>query len=397
VKICLISSLYSPYIGGGTEVYVENVANELAKNHEVMVTTSSPHSGVKSLKPFIEEKGGVKIYRFYPLNIYYVWHYREKPMLIKPLWHLIDMWNPHVFYVCKKILQEEKPDVVHSHCFGGLSTSAIYAIASLGLPHVHTLHDYGLLCRWNDLIPAGKIVTEFNLVDKQYMKFMRSLSNCIDVVLAPSQFILDIHRNHGYFSKSLCMKLPNGIELNDVSEKSFDKIRLLYVGQLSYRKGIQALLRVFKMLRSRALELHIAGRGPLLGLVKRYAEKDRRINYYGFVPDQTLRELYKTTNLTVVPSIWYENCPLVILESLSYGNPVIGSRVGGIPELINNGYNGFLFDPGDVKGLCKILENIMENPSELKTLSENARKLSRRYSLGDHVKKLSRIYASIVG
>jgi len=397
MKICLINSLYRPYIRGGAEVYVEKVANELAKNHEVMVITSSPYSGMESFKPFIEREGSIKIYRFYPLNIYYAWHYREKSMLIKPLWHLIDIWNPYVFYVCRKILQEEKPNVVHSHCFRGLSTSALYAIAGLGLPHIHTLHDYGLLCRWNDLMRAGKIISKFNLVDKQYMGFMRRLSDCIDVVLAPSQFILDIHRNHGYFSKSLCIKSPMRMELNDIPEKSFDRIRLLYAGELSYHKGIHLLLYAFKMLRSKDIELHVTGKGPLLDLARRYAEKDHRINCYGFVTDQILRELYEVTNLTVVPSIWYDNCPLVILESFSYGNPVIGSRIGGIPELIKDGYNGFLFETGDIKGLCKILENITENPSKLKTLSENARNLSRRYSLDDHVKKLLRIYSSIAG
>jgi glycosyltransferase involved in cell wall biosynthesis len=397
MKICLINALYSPYVGGGAEVYVEKIANELSKEHEVIVISSSPYLGTASLNPFVERIGNIKLYRFYPMNVYHAWNYRKKPMLIKPFWHLVDMWNPHVYSVCKKILQKEKPDIVHSHCLRGLSTAVFHSTASLRLRHIHTLHDYGLLCRWNDLIRGGRVIKKFNSLDKQYMRIMRNFSGSVDVVLAPSQFILDIHQNHGYFPNSQCLKLPIGIELVNIRRKCFDKLRVMYAGQLSFHKGIHLLIRAFENLSAKNIELHIAGRGPLFDSIRRYVGRypHAQINCYGYVSDQALRELYQLTNLTVVPSIWYDNCPLVVLESFSYANPVAGSRIGGIPEIIKDGYNGFLFDPGDVTSLCRILKTIGESPHKLERLSENAWNTSKEYSLADHIKKLMGIYKSL--
>lgn len=113
------------------------------------------------------------------------------------------------------------------------------------------------------------------------------------------------------------------------------------------------------------------------------------------MPDEELITLYRKANVSVVPSIWYDNSPMVIYESLTNGTPVIGSSMGGIPELIEEGYNGFLFETGNVEELKGILENLIEHPSELKRLEEGAFESVKKYDMDEHVRKLEELYKSV--
>lgn len=398
MKICLITALYNSHLVGGVETYVERITSELAKNNEVTVITTKLYHGLKSLKPSVELRGNIKIYRFYPLNIHYGFHAQKKPIWIKLIWHLIDIWNPHTYFVVKKILKEEKPDVVHTHNLEVISTSTLSAVNSLKIPHVHTVHHYLLLNRYADLLRGGGIIEEFNLIDRTYMKIMKRLSNSMDIVLAPSQFVLKMHVENGYFSNAKCMKLPHGIEIenNRRIEKDYDIIDILYVGQLFKRKGVQILINAFKKIKHKNIKLHIVGKGPDIEEFKKLAGSDPRITFHGFVPEEKLLELYKKANLLVVPSIWYETFGLIILESFKCGTPVIGSKIGSIPELIKGGYNGFLFEAGNMDELKEILENLIENPSELRRLEEGAIESVKKYDMEGHIRKLEKIYRRTV-
>ena len=227
---------------------------------------------------------------------------------------------------------------------------------------------------------------------------MRRLSNSINLVLAPSQFVLDMHIKNGYFANSRCMKLPLGIEIGNIHkiEKNYEIIDILYVGQVSKHKGIIALINVFKQLIHKNIKLHIVGKGKDEDEFKKMASSDKRIIFHGFVPDEELMRLYQKANLTVVPSIWYDNSPMVIYESLMNGTPVIGSRIGGIPELIEDGYNGVLFEAGNVDELKAILENLVENPDELKRLREGAFESVKKYDMDKHIKKLEKLYKDLL-
>jgi len=397
MKICLISAFYNPYIRGGAEIYVERIANRLIKDNEIIIITTKPYTGYSSFKPTLEIQNNIKIYRFYPLNIYYGLNFHKKPSFIKPIWHLIDLWNPHTYFVVKEIIKKEEPDVIHTHNLRNLSTSAFSAIASTNIPHIHTIHDYVLMNRWN-LLRNMKIVTKFDFFDKQYMKIMKHLTSSTDIALAPSQFVLDMHTKNEYFSNSKCIKLPLGIELSDEkNEKIYETIDILYVGGLSRHKGVHILINAFKNLKQKNIKLHIVGKGADEEEFKKIAGSDKRIIFHGFVPDEELMRLYQKANVTVVPSIWYDNSPMVIYESLMNGTPVIGSRIGGIPELVEEGYNGFLFEAGNVDELREILENLIKNPSELKRLEEGAFESVKKYEMDEHIRKLEELYREVQG
>jgi len=105
--------------------------------------------------------------------------------------------------------------------------------------------------------------------------------------------------------------------------------------------------------------------------------------------------MYKIANVTVVPSIWYEVFGMVVLESFACSTPVVASRIGGIPELVKHGYNGFLFEPGDDTELANILNMISKDPEILGKLEREAYKSSKKYDIKKHIDRLEEIYNSL--
>lgn len=399
MKICFISNLYQPYLIGGAEKYVEEIAGHLSKENEVVIITTKPYDGLNSLKPSVGTQDELKIYRFFPINVYHTYYAKKTNNLIKPFWHLIDQWNPHSYFVVKNILKREMPDVVHTHNLGGLSLSTFYAVKSLDLPLVHTIHDYSLLCPNAMLLhSSGRLCKHPKYPCKVYCSLKRKLADYKpDMVSAPSQFVLDRHIKTRFFESSKTLKLPLGIELDDTKiNKDYETIDILYVGQLAKHKGISILIEAFKKVKNKNVRLCIIGKGPNMEWFEKLSEGDERIKFYGFISESKLREHYEQANITVVPSIWYDNSPMVIYESFMRGTPVIGSRIGGIPELVEDGYNGFLFEPGNTEQLKTILAGLSEDSAKLEELSINAFNSAKNYEVGRHIKKLTEIYKGLI-
>jgi glycosyltransferase involved in cell wall biosynthesis len=395
MKICLISNLYPPNVLGGAEVSVKKVSEELAKRgHEVIIITT----------PFNENKieiiNGVKIYEINPLNIYSVYDHPHKSAFLKPLWHVIDLWNPYDNSIIKKILKTENPDIVHIHNFKGFSISSFAAAKSLGIPLVFTAHDYSLICmRANLLNRSGEICENPAALCKIYNSIQKKLvKNKPDLLISPSQFVINKLRSNGLFQDVKAKKVPLGIELK--SDKKFEKdystIDILYAGNLGEHKGVHILLKAFMRIKNDNIRLNIVGKGDCGKKLKIMAENDNRIKFHGFLEGNELSKVYKNANLTVVPSIWYDNSPMVIYESLSYGTPVIGSKIGGIPELIEDGFNGFLFEEGNVVELQRLLESLINSPETLKKLEDGTSESIQKYTMETHIKQLEKEYKLLI-
>lgn len=401
MKICLISNLYEPYLLGGAENYVGLIARGLSKSDEVIVITTCPFA-CAGLKSRMANNGNIRLYRFTPLNIYHTYNAKQLPEYIKPLWHIIDLWNPHPNLIVKDILRKEKPDIVHLNNLGGLSLSIISAFKDLNLPYVYTIHDYSLLCpRATLLHGSGVICREKNPICRSYEHLKRNILGSPDIVTAPSQFVLDMHLRRGFFAKSKAVKLPLGIDnqengTRDRQPGKNGRISALYVGQVSHHKGVDILIDAFKEIASDCIKLDIVGKGPALEELCQKAADDNRINFHGFVSSRELAGLYRNADFLVVPSLWYDNSPLVIYEALSYGVPVLASRIGGMPELINNGYNGLLVDAGDLLQLKSAILELTNNRCELKRLSENALISSRKYGINEHLSSLRSLYREAI-
>ena len=400
MKVCFISArLYSPPISVGIETLVTLVSQHLMQQgHKVLQITTTPD---RSRELSTTEVDGATVYSFYPLNIYER-STHKRPILARVIYNGIDLlWNPQTYRTIKRILTHEKPDIVHIHNWRGFSPSLLDAVKSLSLPLVHTAHDYFMVCpKANLLRGSGRICTNQPPVCRLY-KAIRKLAvgNKPDVVTTPSQFVIDKLREHGFLQDIKAVSLPNAIGLEDshYSEKNYDAVNILYVGPLVMHKGIHILIDAFKQLNHKNIKLHIVGAGGYAAQLKRIAGIDSRITFHGFVPEEELVLLYKKAHITVVPSIWYETFGRIIIESFKYGTPVVGSNIGGIPEIIENGYNGLLFEPGNIGELKDTLESLIENPSELRRLSEGAFESVKKYDIAEHIVKLQEIYEQVRG
>jgi len=396
MKICYITYTFSPYNKGGADIYTENIAKYMAKiGHEVVVIACKPTFDEFSIKEEIRDK--IKIYWFYPLNVASFYEIGRKNKFLQVIWRVLDVWNPHSYYIVKKILKKERPDVVHTNTPSGFSPSIFNAVKSLNIPLVHTLHDYYLICPRITLLHSnGEICETPSIFCKFYQWINEKLIAHPDTLISPSEFTLKKHKEYDLFVESQSLAIPNGIELNnynfeyhDENKNSFD---ILYVGVLAKHKGIDILVNAIKKIKNKNINLHICGDGEYKEKIEDMVKKDRRITVYGRVSDEHLDELYKKADVFVLPSIWYENFPVTIQESFRAGIPVIASDIGGVPELIKDGYNGFLFEAGNLRELRRILEKLINDPYNLRKMKKNAFKSVKKYNMRNHVTKLEKIY-----
>ena len=398
MKICMVNSYFDPFVIGGTETYTHDLAERIGREHEVIFLTTRPYSGPSSLSIQEEEIDGIRVMRFFPLNFFYGSSFRRKPLWLRSLWHLVDIWNSHSYAVMRSVLKRERPDIVHTHCIAGLSPAVISAANSLNLPHVHTLHNYELLSPWGNLIRRGRIMQKLGAADAPYLRLMRHFTRNARAVTAETRFVLDSHLQYGFFSKARQFIIPSCLKVSDNPEvKDYRTLDVLFVGEISLLKGIRVLLEAFSALEGPNLRLHIVGRGPLEQEVKTHATQDSRISYHGYVAQgKALRELYARANLMVVPSIWYEPFGRVSIEAFEASTPVIGSAIGGIPEVVQDGYNGLLFRPGDAADLSRTLKRALSDAALLKKLGGNARKSVPKYSVDANMESVLEAYQEVM-
>ena len=274
--------------------------------------------------------------------------------------------------VCSRfeaVLDEYNPDVVHLHNIHSYLSPVLGELAhKRGIRVVWTLHDYKLLCPRYDCLmdgnPCEKCFTgsKLNVLTHKCMKDSlpasavawleavkwnkHRLEKNTDVFLCPSQFMANNMASSGFDSKRIKvlnnfidpikLKLYQGMEKVATRDDYY-----CYVGRLSHEKGVADLLAVASRLPYR---LKVAGGGPLAEELKAKYAQCSNIEFLGMLDSEAVARLLVQARLSVVPSQWYENNPLSVIESLCAGTPVAGAQIGGIPELINS-ENGVTFQP----------------------------------------------------
>ncbi|MDY9923101.1 glycosyltransferase family 4 protein [Methanobacterium sp.] len=394
MKICIVSNLYPPHIIGGAEITVAKLAEALTqKGHEVLVITTSPQKEEST-----EVLNGVKVYRINPWNLYTLYDHQDKPAVNKALWHAMDIWNPNSHKKVKDILMRETPDVVHVNNYKGFSMSVFSSVKDCGIPLVFTAHDCSLICpRANLLHGNGEICEDPQMICNVYSNLQRRLiKGKVDWLTAPSQFIIDKLRSCQFFLDTKTSKIPLGIELApERLAKNYDTIDISYMGGLNKIKGVQVLIKAFRKIENTKVRLHIYGKGVDEEEFKKMAEDDPRIIFHGYLERDLLLDSYQESNLTVLPSICYDNSPMMIYESLTSSTPVLASRIGGIPELIEDNHNGYLFKPGNEEELQEILEELIKNPESLKQLEKGAFESASKYSMENYLQAFEEIYQTL--
>jgi len=210
----------------------------------------------------------------------------------------------------------------------------------------------------------------------------------VDQFICVSDFQRNIMAKSGVPNEKLAT-LHNFVETTKAAEPATNKGYLLYFGRIEELKGLQTLIAATAKTQH---DLIIAGNGSWEPELVREVEKWPNIKFVGFQSGKPLDKLINNASAVVVPSEWYENCPMSLLEAKASGISVIGARMGGIPELIRNGKDGFLFEPGDIDSLAKSL-NAFDAADHTELVNAARADAKARFSAWSHYKALMNIYA----
>jgi glycosyltransferase involved in cell wall biosynthesis len=394
VKICLVSSLFPPRIIGGAEVMVGHAADGLhAAGHSVSVVTTAPRAETGH-----EIVRGIRIHRIRIGNVYWPGAAPAAPRALKPLWHAIDLWNPVVHRRLRRLLRAERPDVVHTNNLGGLSPAVWAAAGAEGLPIVHTPHDYALTCvRAMRLTRGGRICESRCATCAVRGAWLRRLSGAVAAVTAPSRFVLDRHLELGFFARARAHVVPYAVDKPRPTPppRKQGPLGVLLIGQLRPHKGIRVALAALAAAPELDLRLDIAGTGELLDECRAAAARDRRIRVHGFVTGAAKQALFDDSHVLVCPSTWWEVTGIVILEAYAHGLPAIGSRIGGIPEVIDHGRTGFLVQPGHGVELAARLRELAADRDLARALGQTALARADANTVGTMAARLGAVYTEV--
>jgi len=398
MHVLLVNNLYPPIVAGGAELVVAYLAEGLAaRGHRAtVVSTCGPE-----MEPYPAEiRNGVEVLRFFPRNMYWSFARAGHGRISHALWHLRDAWNRDAARRFNAVLAEARPDVVHTHVIDGFSASIWRRARRHGVPVMHTAHDYHLLCPRAFLLTRDwKLCTRPTLPCRAYRAWHLRTAQDVDLFISPSQFLLEQHRDAGLLpSRSAVVR--NGIPRPPPRlprDPCADRPPgFLLLCRLTEEKGVRVVLDAVRALPpDLRFELTIAGRGPLESVAHAAAEADPRIHFAGFVQGEQKHALLSQADFLLIPSLWYENAPVAVVEAAAYGIGVIGSRIGGIPELVTQGKTGLLFEPGDVAGLAAIMHRIAGGAVVLHGLAGAAETVAGRHEIGTMVDAYLQHYASL--
>ena len=323
------------------------------------------------------------------------------------------------YKIMRAAIEEFKPDIIHLNNFQRqLSASIVEAAYDKEIPMVFTTHDMQAVCPNKDMMNNGKICNE--CIKKGYSSCIRK--KCIkDSRLKSILGVIEMkyYKTHKIYEKINCLISPstfmknnlinNGLRYNrfevihnfvkeTLTKENSQEEFILFFGRLSKEKGIFNLLKAIN--EDKYIKLKIAGTGPEKPKIEKYIKDNKlenRVEILGFMENDKIKDYIKKCSFVVVPSIWYENCPYSILETLEVGKPVIASRIGGIPELVEDNVNGFLYKYDDYKDLEQNIKKLYYNRRLIEKMSKNSRiKFEREFSEKVYYDKIMNLYKKII-
>ncbi len=319
----------------------------------------------------------------------------------------------------KALIEATQPDIAHVHGIAHeTSPSILPAIKKAGIPIVQTLHDYKLLCPNTSFVSQGVICEKckkhryYNVVryrckrdslaasllagmELYFHKATKIYEGNVDLFISPSRFLQNKVTEYGI--QNPIVHLPNYVNLDDFQPCFKPLDYFVFSGRLTQLKGVETLLAAMRQVKES--HLYVAGAGELERHLKAYVLEQRitNVTFVGHLNKSDLIALIQRALFTVVPSEWYENYPMTVLESFACGTPVIGTNIGGIPELVRDGENGLLFEPGNVTDLAKKIYDMLRNREQAVTMGRiGRRQVEQTNSPERHYRQTIRIYKQLV-
>ena len=394
MRILLVNKFY--YLRGGDCTAVFSTEQLLKSNgHEVAIFTMANPQNVRSEWEV-----------YFPAEVVFSFSDISRIMpAVRRIFHC-----PEVALKFNRLIEAFRPDVVHLHNIHSYLSPMVAAIAHRkGIRVVWTLHDYKLICPTYSCLRKGAVCeacfkNKLNVVRYKCMKHSlqasllgfleacywnkKKLSRITDRFISPSVFLKTKMTEAGFDPRQIEV-LPNFMpeKLACSTEK---EDYYCYAGRLSEEKGVDTLLDMADRFPYR---LKVIGGGPLL---ESFREKYNhpQIEFLGQLPHDQLYSIVRKARLVVLPSVWYENNPFSIIEALCMGTPVCGANIGGIPELIEAGKNGYLFRPGDKSDLWNSMNLCFQTLADPGTYQKISADAQNKFGVETFYRKLINLYES---
>jgi glycosyltransferase involved in cell wall biosynthesis len=344
--------------------------------------------------------------------------------------------NPWIGDHVRKFLSKHRPDVFH--LIGGylMSGRALQVAHQLGIPTVVTLTDFWFLCRRISMLRSNGQVSTWpinaatcarclgeekrryrlpgriapSLMDAFWrlqktqirniearMAFLRQTLNQVDAIISPSQFLRSIFIEAGVEPERIIFS-RQGRDFPDLMPEMLKKtpssgLRVGYIGQIARHKGVHVLFEAARRMPNVSLTVRAYGDTTpfpeYTARLRRLIAGDERLELTGVYRRQEVSQVLRDLDVIVVPSLWYENSPNVVLEAFAHRTPVVASNLGGMAELVHDGENGLLFAPGDADHLARQLRRLLDDPRLLPTLRAGIGPVK---SVAQEMNELEKIY-----
>lgn len=393
MKVAIINNLYKPYNRGGAEMVAEALVHGLDDlGHKIIIITTKPY--------FAKNKKGIEtknISIIYLSSLYY--NIRSIPFFLKIFWHLFDTFDIITAQKIKKIIEREKIDLVITNNLKGISYCLPKFLVKQKIKCIHILHDVQLF------YPSGVISQgKENEIDiwpvNIYRKICVWLFADMPVIISPSRWLLDEHTSRDFFANAKKYIFPNPIfhagsnsNLLTKIEKDETKINFLYVGQVTAGKGIffliETIYRISEELKEK-IKLTVIGDGADLAKARAMSADKNFIIFTGRLGHEDINNFYYNYDCLIVPSLIYENSPLVIVEAANANMPIIAADIGGIKEQIDH-LGGLLFKPGNQADLINKILFFIKNSTLIKKNTQNKKFDVSKFSYIAYTKKIINI------
>ena len=365
MKVAIISSAYYPFMVGGGE----RSAQELAENLQslgVDVFVVAAHNQDQK-----EVVNGVLVYRIKSPNVYWSYETNQMPWYKKVLWHAIESYNPWTLNKILPILEREQPDIIQIRNYHNLSTAVWKLSARLGIPTVQTLNDYTALCSKITMFRNSRVCS-LQCVRCRLLTWPRKhMSNYVKQVVSVSDYTLQVHQRHGYFSNAKATTIhTTPAQGQDVALPvvANNFVTFGFIGRLHPSKGALEAIDAFCQAHLTEGRLLVAGEGAsdYLDQCKAKARNNPNVCFIGKVgPDH----FYRQVDVVIVPSLWGEPFPRVVPEAYTYHRPVIVSDRGGSAEAVTP-TSGWVFSADDFTTLTQIIVQINSHPESVSQTHE---------------------------
>jgi len=399
LRVLVVLSTFPPHYYGGAEISTYNISKWLAsKGNEVGVITCADDDEPEQHGEMID---GLKVWRLHFPRPYTFWNHVKAPKWKKPLWYFQDHFDPRNRRLMHYVLESFKPDCVNVHVASGIGFNSLAEMARLNIPTTFFLHDLSLACMWGGMFANGKVCEQrcgkckiVSDIRFGYLAQNKNLAFC-----SPSRANLDKAASVLPIYDHLATSIfnPNRYPAPTIERTESDRVRFLYVGRLSDTKGIDLLLDVLDDLSQHfRFTIDLLGEGAQGEFLRqRYADKPW-CTFHGHVKLEEVSNFMARSDVLCIPSIWAEPLGGVVLHALGQGLPVLGSEIGGIPEMINHEKNGLLVKPGDRQAWTQAIKSVLDNPEILNVWAGFAMKDRGRFDQDANAQKIFELMKSVV-